>query len=181
MVSELVQLKRNIELKARCADLPGARGAALSLGARAAGTVRQRDTYFCVERGRLKLREIEQGGTFHAELIWYARVDRAESRDSHYRVVPIDPDTAAGVLALLGDSLGTRGSVSKTRELLMWHNVRIHLDTVEDLGTYVEFEAVMSAGQDEKESRKRLSELVKAMNLRPADYEAISYCDLLGI
>jgi len=33
--------------------------------------------------------------------------------------------------------------VSKRREIYLWHNVRIHLDAVTGLGSFVEFEAVL--------------------------------------
>ena len=46
----------------------------------------QRDTYFRVAHGRLKLREEEPG---EAHLIAYARPDAAEVRVSSYRVVPV--------------------------------------------------------------------------------------------
>ena len=50
-------LNRNIELKARCPDPDAAREAARRLGAEFAGVLEQRDTYFVVPHGRLKLRQ----------------------------------------------------------------------------------------------------------------------------
>jgi adenylate cyclase class IV len=65
-------LRRNIELKARCPDLNAAREAARRLGAEFAGTLEQRDTYFVVPHGRLKLRQTAGHG---AELVAYARAN----------------------------------------------------------------------------------------------------------
>jgi len=166
--------KRNIELKARCADLAAAHAAALGAGAVPVRTMRQVDTYFNVQRGRLKLREIDDT---RAELIQYDRSDLAEARASDYRLVPVSD--AQEMKASLAAALGVSREVRKRRELLMYHNVRIHLDEVEGLGTFIEFEAVVGPEADEVISRERLSEIQKAMGVRSADYLAHSYSDLL--
>src|SRR5689334_15550162 len=114
------QLRRNIELKARCRDLPAARAAAIALGAKAVGVLEQVDTYFHVQSGRLKLRETTGES---AELIWYARADQTQFRASDYQLVPM-ADASLAKMALTS-ALGVRGEVRKRRELLMWHNVRI--------------------------------------------------------
>jgi adenylate cyclase class IV len=168
-------LRRNIELKARCADLAAAREAALRLGATEVGVLEQLDTYFRVPNGRLKLRETT-GKT--AELIWYARPDHAESRRSDYRIVPV-PEPAA-LKAALNAAIGTRGTVRKRRALLMWHHVRIHLDDVAGLGTFLEFEAVLSAPEDDSTARDRLATLGDALGVRAQDRIARSYSDLSG-
>jgi adenylate cyclase class IV len=169
---------RNIELKARCVDLDAAAKAVAGLtpAPRESGTLDQIDTYFCCARGRLKLREIVG---IKSELIWYDRSDVAESRKSDYRLVDV-PDPAALRVAL-GAGLGVRGTVSKRRRLLMWHNVRIHLDQVEGLGSFVEFEAVITPGESEAVGHKRLAVLCRTMAITPADYCDASYADLLTL
>ncbi len=69
--------RKNIELKARCADLGAAREAALVAGARVVGVLNQIDTYFVVPHGRLKLREINGE---RAELIQYDRDNDPNAR-----------------------------------------------------------------------------------------------------
>src|SRR5438477_132463 len=81
-------LRRNIELKARWENLEAARRAAKEIGAGYVGILEQRDTYFAVPHGRLKLREIAGRG---AELIGYARGDRAAARGSDYWIVATPP------------------------------------------------------------------------------------------
>ena len=63
---------RNVELKAHDDDPGRTLERALAAGAQDRGLLRQRDTYFAVPRGRLKLREEEPGG---ATLIAYERPD----------------------------------------------------------------------------------------------------------
>jgi predicted adenylyl cyclase CyaB len=167
---------RNLELKARCADLAAARQAAGRLGARSAGLEVQTDTFFRVPAGRLKLRQTEDRPAF---LIWYDRPDRGEARISTYYLVPVSD--AAVLKTALAAALGVRGEVHKRREVCHWHNVRIHLDEVAGLGSFVEFEAVLSAGQDEATAHERLVQLTRALAILPADQLACSYADLLGL
>ena len=167
--------RRNLERKARCADLSAAARAVECLGARHEGVLEQTDVYFRVPKGRLKLRTMPGAPPV---LIWYERPDEAASRWSHYYLVPIsDPTTLRSALAA---ALGERGEVRKRRTLWLWHNVRIHLDEVGGLGMFVEFEAVMSASDDEATAHARLAELAAALGLTPADEVAGSYADLLG-
>lgn len=166
----------NLELKARCGDLVSARDRVLQLDVRTLGIEVQTDTYFHVSRGRLKLRCIEGQP---AVLIAYERADRTEVRASHYHLVPVtDP---AALTAALAAVLGIRGEVRKRREIFLHHNVRIHLDEVTRLGTFVEFEAVQSEETTPEQSRQYLAELCRLLAISPADCVAESYADLLRI
>jgi adenylate cyclase class 2 len=166
-------LKRNIELKARCVDLERARRAAESLGATFSGILDQCDTYFAAPHGRLKLRET---AGLPAELIWYERPNDVESRASDYRLVRVDD--ARGLRDALTAALGGREVVRKRRELWLWENVRIHLDAVEGLGTFVEFEAVMTDGDDDAAGHAKLAKLRAALGIGEGDLIASSYADL---
>jgi adenylate cyclase class 2 len=173
MIQAIPALSRNIELKARCADLSAARAALAPLSVHDAGVQQQIDTYFASHHGRLKLREIVG---VRAELIWYRRSDEARSRQSDYHIVPV-PDPQK-LKAALTAALGVRRQVRKRRHILLWHNVRIHLDDVEGLGTFVEFEAVISAKDDEATGHARLAELCQLMAISPTDRLAVSYIDM---
>jgi adenylate cyclase class IV len=168
--------RKNIELKARCGDLAETARRALAAGAVRAGVLEQADTYFHVPNGRLKLRETVGKP---AELIWYARANDPAVRDSNYYLIPT-PDPEVTRVAL-GQALGVRGRVVKRRELLMYHNVRIHLDEVNGLGTFLEFEAVISPDAAEAISLERLATLTAALGVRDEDRIARSYSDLLGL
>jgi predicted adenylyl cyclase CyaB len=163
-------------MKARYADLTVARAAVDRLGARPAGVEHQTDTYFPVPHGRLKLREIEGK---QAVLIWYDRSDRSEARLSAYHLVPVAD--ASALKAAVAVALGVRGEVHKKRHIFLWHNVRIHLDEVAQLGTFVEFEAVLSSDEDESQAPDRLARFCKELAIDPADQVASSYAELLGL
>jgi predicted adenylyl cyclase CyaB len=172
----LADPRQNLELKARCPALKAARQSVCRLGAREAGIEIQTDTFFRAPSGRLKLREIEGQP---AVLIWYDRPDELSARMSRYYLNPI-PD-AEKMKATLTVALGVRGVVHKRRAIYLWHNVRIHLDEVRELGTFVEFEAVLGPGDAVLAAETRLNDLCRALRIVPADHLAIAYADLLEL
>src|ERR1044071_914077 len=165
--------RRNVELKARDHDPEASLAAALRHGAADQGVLRQKDTYFAAREGRLKLRE-EDGA---ATLIAYARADEATARTSAYHLVDV-PDPGA-LAAALDASLGTVVVVEKFRRLLLWEDVRIHLDTVEGLGTWVELEAVARAGSDLSEEHRKVAELRAVLGMEDEDVVAVGYAAML--
>lgn len=168
---------RNWEVKARCPDPAAAVEAATVLAGPPVATLVQRDTYFHVPNGRLKLRQITpDAGTPSAELIQYHRDDRDEARASDYVVIPV-PDAAA-LCETLTRALGVRAVVVKSRRLHLWRQTRIHLDTVEGLGTFLELETVI-AGQSDEEAAAELADAAAALNVRDTDRVASSYVDLV--
>lgn len=75
--------QRNIELKALDPDQSASLEVCRALGAEDRGAIAQRDTYFDVARGGLKLRE-EQPGRPH--LIQFERASEPQQRESRYRI-----------------------------------------------------------------------------------------------
>src|SRR5262249_10182433 len=115
-------MTRNIELKARLADLPATREIAARLASRRLGTQHQIDPYFAAPLGRLKLRQVDG---LSASLIAYHRADEAGPKPSDYELVPIaHPESLKRALAV---ALGVRGLIDKRREVFLCDNVRIHL------------------------------------------------------
>jgi homotetrameric cytidine deaminase len=165
---------RNLELKARDPDPRASLERALALGADDRGVIEQRDTYFSRARGRLKLREQRPGG---AELIAYRRDDADEPRASQYRLVPAAEPV--GLRQALDAALGTLVVVKKQRRLLVWEDVRIHLDEVDGLGAFLELEAVAPPGSDLEPERVRLERLRAELRIDDAALVAGSYSDLL--
>jgi adenylate cyclase, class 2 len=166
-------------LKARDADPERSLAVCRSLGAEARGILVQRDTCFRSGRGRLKLRE-EEDGAAHArvELISYQRPDRDSARESRYRIVAVE--RAEELEAALRDALGIEAVVVKERRLFLWRGVRIHLDRVEGLGDCIELEAVLGADLDLAAGRERIESLREELEIEDADLVASSYSDLLA-
>jgi len=169
---------RNVELKARDPDPARTLERALALGADDRGEIAQRDTYFVGARGRLKLREQETGGTpLWDELIEYSRADSTDPRTSTYRRVPVAD--AAPLLEALDAAYGTLGTVTKRRRLLLWDEVRIHLDEVEGLGSFLELEAEAEEGSDLSAEREKVERLREELGIEDENLVATSYSDLV--
>ena len=166
--------RRNVELKALDPDPARSLAVCRELGAEDRGVLRQRDTYFRARSGRLKLREEEPGG---AVLIQYGRPDSAQARESSYRLTRVpDPDE---LRASLDAALGTLVVVDKERHLFLWNDVRIHLDTVEGLGTFVELEGVAPPDSDLEPEHEKVAELQAKLGIEEVLTD--SYSDrLLG-
>ena len=169
---------RNVELKARDPDPARTLERALALGAEDMGEIRQVDTYFAGARGRLKLREQETDGpTLWDELIEYARPDSTDARTSAYTRVPVAD--VEPLREALDAAYGTLVTVTKRRHLLLWQGVRIHLDEVEGLGSFVEFEALADTGPDLTAEREKVERLRAELEVEDANLIATSYSDLI--
>jgi predicted adenylyl cyclase CyaB len=172
--SPTTQLRRNVEIKARLRDFEQARSVAAELSGGPPQVLRQIDTYFRCAVGRLKLRQFSDAA---AELIAYARPNEVSPRTSQYRIVPVaDGDALCEALSM---SLGVLIVVAKEREVSHYKNVRIHLDRVEQLGTFLEFEAVLEPTAHQTEGEALVRELTSRFGLLPEDLIAESYSDLL--
>lgn len=166
--------RRNLELKARDRDPARSVEACREIGAVDQGVLTQRDTYFDVPRGRLKLREEPDAP---ATLIAYERPALAGNKESRYRLVAVSD--AAGLRGALESALGITVVVTKARRLFAFEGVRIHLDRVEDLGDFIEFEGVAADGEDPTHFSALLDSLRVSLGIRDEDLLRESYSDLV--
>ncbi len=168
----------NVEFKAELRDPDLARSIARQLGATHAGDLRHLDTYYKVASGRLKRREITYADqpeqSAEIEYIFYDRPDQTSPRLSHY--VIYDEPTAK-------ERFGTRElpvelTVAKTRCLFLTGPVRIHIDDVEGLGAFVEFEAVVSRAHPVRKCHELVGQLRQHFQPVLGEAIAVSYSDL---
>ncbi len=169
-------MPRNIEIKARVADLPALRTRARALATAPEQQLQQDDSFFVLPagRGRLKLRQFADGS---AELIHYQRADDTGAKASDYVRVP-QPDGDACREAL-ARALGLLGRVRKQRTLLMVGRTRVHLDAVEGLGDFTELEVVLRDGEPDAAGAAEAESLMAALGLADAPRLAGAYLDLL--
>jgi adenylate cyclase class IV len=165
---------QNLELKARCRSLSAASRIARSLGARAKGVLSQTDTYLGVPTGRLKLREMRGRSS---ELIFYDRPssDSKSGRWSSYIVYPLR--SAKSLRSSLSAAWPVRAVVRKRRRLFVLENARIHLDDVDRLGSFIEFEVMLTQGKGPSAALFR--HLRESFGIRRKDLIAGSYADML--
>jgi adenylate cyclase class 2 len=166
--------KTIIEIKARCTDLGAARERLVSSGARFHGSDHQIDTYFDVPAGRLKLRE----GTIENALILYNRDDQPEPKES--RVLLYETGNGASLKQILLRLFSVFAVVDKQREIYYVGNVKIHLDVVAGLGTFLEIEAIDDDGsRTPEELRRQCVDCMALLRVGKGDLLVSSYSDML--
>lgn len=171
--SEIALGGANLEIKAPLDSIASARERLREIGAACQGVERQVDLYFVVAAGRLKLRVSSRDG---AHLVAYLRPDSGRFRESRFHRLPVeDPDTLAETLTSM---LGAGSRVIKTRELWWWHDVRVHLDEVEERGTFVELEARLDRIGDPDAAAERLDRLCVALEITPDPSLSGSYGEM---
>ena len=165
----------NIEIKARVESLDPLRSFLVQHHAKLLGVDHQKDTYFKVPQGRLKMRE---GNIEHA-LIFYQRPNQAGPKKSEvflHKVVAGD----ASLGHLLHHALEIDVIVEKSREIYFIENVKFHLDLVSGLGYFAEIEAIDQDGSiGEEKLRAQCSYYMQQWNIASQDLLTQSYSDML--
>lgn len=165
-----------VELKAKVQNLQVVRNKLTAVKAKHIGVFHQIDTYFHVPKGRLKLREIE--GAEKAQLVYYERMNVAGPRKSVVFIIEIQEPKH--FKTLLHKILKIRATVEKTREIYRYKGTQIHLDVVQQLGTFIEFERPVSpTAQAIERGRRMLERLMDTFEVRLENLEKRSYGDLV--
>lgn len=164
----------NIEIKAKCSDHEKIRSILKSRNADFKGTDHQIDTYFKIYKGRLKLRE----GNIENFLVFYEREDKEGPKQSDVILFKSDPDSSLKEILL--KSIGALVVVDKKREIYFIENVKFHIDTVKNLGTFMEIEAIDNDGSFGKEKLlEQCQNYLDLLDIPKADLISVSYSDLL--
>lgn len=163
---------QNVEFKAELIDLPLARTLCRAVGATSISTMQQTDTYFKLAAGRLKKREIPGEAT---EYIFYQRPDKTQPKISDFKIYSENEAITRFGATVLPVWL----VVKKTRELWMLGNVRIHLDTVEKLGSFLEFEALVTPQLDVSRCHAIVAKLREHFQPALGEPVSVGYSDLL--
>jgi adenylate cyclase class IV len=168
-------MPRNVEIKARVDDLRMLVAAAAALADQGPFDMVQDDTFFLCDRGRLKLRDFANGT---GDLIFYRRADRGGPKASFYVRSPTSsPETLRGTLAL---AYGEAGRVRKHRTLFLIGRTRVHLDEVEDLGSFVELEVVLNDTDDVDAGIREAHALMARLGITASQLIGGAYIDLFG-
>ena len=164
----------NIEIKAKSNNQNTIREILKSKKADNKGTDHQIDTYFKVNNGRLKLRE----GTIENYLIHYQRENKKGPKQSNVTLFSFNPESS--LKEVLTKALGILVVVDKQREIYFIDNVKFHIDTVKNLGTFVEIEAIDKSGTIGKaELLKQCQYFLNLFKISQDDLISVSYSDLL--
>jgi len=159
----------NLELKIKLDSFTRVKEQLNTIKAEYKGILNQRDVYYTSISGLLKLRTVNGS----QELIRYDRDESGSNRFSDYHVMHINAPDAE---SFFNEVLSTETVVEKQRELYLFDNTRIHLDTVEGLGNFLELETLVINGKEDAE--KRFARIVDLLKLDLSKQIKASYKNL---
>lgn len=164
----------NIEIKARCNEPDRIRKILIEDKASFVGTDHQIDTYFNCPNGRLKLRK----GNIENSLIFYNRTNQKGPKSSSVSLLKLHPENE--LREILERAYGIKVEVDKKREIYFIENIKFHIDEVENLGSYVEIEAIDESGNiGERMLNNQCKRYMEKLNILESDLIDVSYSDLL--
>jgi predicted adenylyl cyclase CyaB len=164
----------NVEIKARTREPRRVLQRLAEVGAVLQGIDRQVDTYYEARHGRLKLRR----GTIEHALIAYERADLHGPKVS--RVTLYEPSDSDRLHATLSAALEVLVVVDKQRHIWWAENVKLHVDEVDRLGSFLEVEAIDRHGNlGEAALRRQCGEWLELLAVDHGDLVDRSYSDML--
>lgn len=165
---------KNFEFKAKVDNIQLYESKLLELNPKFIGVDSQVDTYFNVNKGRLKLRE----GNIENALINYDREDVQNSKESQIILYKHQPNVA--LKNILEKQLGIKVIVSKKRKIYFVDNVKFHFDEVENLGTFIEVKAIDENNKFEiDELKNQCDKYMEFFGLKKENLVEKSYSDLI--
>jgi predicted adenylyl cyclase CyaB len=169
----LARMPRNVEIKARINSVDSFMANAAALADSGPTEIHQDDTFFSCPNGRLKLRAFS---ATEGELIFYQRADSTGPKESYYTIVPTSsPELLREVL---NQAYGQVGRVRKRRVLFMAGRTRIHLDSVDGLGDFLELEVMLSEDEPLRAGVEVALKLLRTLGVRQRQLVAGAYVDL---
>jgi len=160
----------NLELKIRVTSHQSLKKILEQIGAENKGMLKQKDVYYSIPNGLLKLR-IENG---NESLIFYNRNENNKNRWSDFEVLQFANAKGEKFFNNLFD---VEVIVKKKRELFYYDDTRIHLDTVKYLGNFLELETLVINGK--VDAKKRFEKIIGLLKLNESKQIRKSYRDLL--
>ncbi|MBZ0178696.1 MAG: class IV adenylate cyclase [Melioribacteraceae bacterium] len=161
---------QNLEIKIDLTSFDEIFSALKQINAEFIDILEQKDIYYRNSKGLLKLRRVNE----EYEFIFYDRDESAENRWSNYSILKIaDPYPEEFFDKIFEKEI----IVEKTRKLYLYKNTRIHLDSVNNLGDFLELETVVVNGQES--AKEEFDFVYDSLSLSNYKELRTSYRDLL--
>ena len=160
----------NLELKIRVTSHLSVKKILEQIGAENKGILNQKDVYYSVPNGLLKLRVENR----NESLIYYNRNENDKNRWSDFEFLKFADGNGERFFNKLFD---VEVIVIKKRQLFYYDDTRIHLDTVKFLGKFLELETLVINGK--VDAKKRFVKIISLLKLDEAKQIRKSYRDLL--
>ena len=165
---------QTIEFKAELRNPDAATAQCRVLEAQFIGTLDLVDTYFKLADGRLKRREAEGEPI---EWIYYHRPDRITPKLCNYTILSEEQARLRWGTHSLREWL----VVKKRRSLWLIDDIRIHIDDVERLGAFIEFDAMVTRNFTVRECYEAIGELREIYGALLGEPIGVSYSDLMEL
>jgi predicted adenylyl cyclase CyaB len=163
-------MAKNLELKIKMDSFEEIERILSTINAEFIKTLQQKDIYYKVKNGLLKLR-IEED---KYQLIKYLRDESGKDRWSDYEIITTNGNNPEH---FFDNIFQVETVVSKTRKLYIFRNTRIHLDTVRSLGIFLELETLLIDTLEE--AKGRFNEISKLLCLDTDKQIKTSYRNLM--
>lgn len=164
-------MPKNLEIKVKLANHRQIKSILSKNKIKISEVLYQKDIYYKVKSGILKLR-IENG---EQKLIYYNRDEKSKYRWSDYHLLDVNGTDGIKYFSRFLDILTI---VDKKRELFLFDNTRIHLDTVKGLGCFLELETRVL--ENLADAKKRFMFLYNLLELMDKEELRTSYKNLLS-
>jgi adenylate cyclase class 2 len=175
-----------VEVKAQVNEFESIREKLDEMGALKIKIERQEDTYFNAPHRdfaetdeALRIRKIPDGENAQIFITYKgSKIDSTSKTRQEFEVGVGDAEITAHIF----ESLGFRvvQTVVKDREIYHLKDFVITLDSVHNVGTYMEIETDLEDGKDFQEALDNIFELYKLMGITEG-FERRSYLELLGV
>lgn len=110
-------------------------------------------------------------------LVQYARPDISGPKLSKFDVLTVtEPEKLD---RMLSTSMGVIGEVKKQRHLFLYEQTRIHLDRVNGLGVFLEFEVCLRPDQTADDGTEIANKLMDQFEIKETDLMTGAYMDEL--
>jgi predicted adenylyl cyclase CyaB len=163
-------MARNLEIKIKLDSFGDIIERLGNMGASDEGILNQKDIYYHINNGLLKLR-VQDGENL---LIKYNRDETGSDRWSDYDILKLEGGDAE---KYLNDIFTIETTVIKERKLYLFKDTRIHLDSVTGLGLFLELETVVTSSLNN--AKRLFGEMVQLLELDTSRQILKSYRDLL--
>lgn len=163
-------MPKNLEIKIRLKSFDFVKSIIKKKKIKLVEKLKQKDIYYSVPDGLLKLR-IENG---NSSIIFYNRDEKSKNRWSDFDVIHFSDGDAEKFFARL---FKVTAEVEKIRELYIYNNTRIHLDSVKKLGLFLELETMVVDGM--RDAKQRFANTIELLNLNVENEIRSSYKNLI--
>jgi len=168
-------MARNIEIKAIIDDRETIYNKIKKISTSGPNLLIQKDIFYNSPFGRLKLREIN--GT-NLEIIFYIRKNQKSPKTSKYYRIKVNK--ASIIDKLLRILLGIKGIVKKKREVFFVDRTRIHIDSVDSLGEFIELEVMLQMNENHYNGFAVANDLINYLEIHNNSLIEKSYLELMN-